>query len=432
LNKVVIAFGILTIPIKSLIGPKGKHQKNMRDLLPNEIYEYACEDADITLQLKNVLEPKLKSVDAEKLFWEIEMPLVPVLADMELHGVRLDTAALEETSHIFTQRMKQYEQEIYELAGESFNISSPKQVGDILFGKLQIMEKPKKTKTGQYVTSEEVMVSLENKHPIVHKILEYRGIKKLLSTYIDALPKLIKPQTGHIHTSFNQALTATGRLSSSDPNLQNIPVRTDDGKEIRKCFIPEPGCKFFSADYSQIELRIMAHLSEDENMMEAFREGVDIHRATAAKIWHEDLNDVSDIQRKKAKQANFGIIYGITTFGLAQRSLDEVEASLNSNRSVLREEFEATRGNLLAIQDQLFAGLNDANYFIEKPRELFQLRIDIVDVVANSLLLELQASGGRGYLKESESSFIRRWNEGVFLPIVSPSAVQLRHILAAS
>ena len=215
--------------------------------------------------------------------------------------------------------MKQYEQEIYELAGESFNISSPKQVGDILFGKLQIMEKPKKTKTGQYVTSEEVMVSLENKHPIVHKILEYRGIKKLLSTYIDALPKLIKPQTGHIHTSFNQALTATGRLSSSDPNLQNIPVRTDDGKEIRKCFIPEPGCKFFSADYSQIELRIMAHLSEDENMMEAFREGVDIHRATAAKIWHEDLNDVSDIQRKKAKQANFGIIYGITTFGLAQR-----------------------------------------------------------------------------------------------------------------
>ena len=308
-----------TIPIESLIGPKGKHQKNMRDLLPSDIYEYACEDADITLQLKNVLEPKLKSVDAEKLFWEIEMPLVPVLADMELHGVRLDTAALEETSHIFTQRMKLYEQEIYELAGESFNISSPKQVGDILFGKLQIMEKPKKTKTGQYVTSEEVMVSLENKHPIVHKILEYRGIKKLLSTYIDALPKLIKPQTGHIHTSFNQALTATGRLSSSDPNLQNIPVRTDDGKEIRKCFIPEPGCKFFSADYSQIELRIMAHLSEDENMMEAFREGVDIHRATAAKIWHEDLNDVSDIQRKKAKQANFGIIYGITTFGLAQR-----------------------------------------------------------------------------------------------------------------
>lgn len=308
-----------TIPIESLIGAKGKHQKNMRDLQPSEIYEYACEDADITLQLKHVLEPKLKEVEAEDLFWNIEMPLVPVLADMELHGVRLDTAALEETSRIFTQRMNQYEQEIYELAGESFNISSPKQVGEMLFGKLQIMEKPKKTKTGQYVTSEEVLVSLENKHPIVHKILEYRGIKKLLSTYIDALPKLIKPETGHIHTSFNQALTATGRLSSSDPNLQNIPVRTDDGKEIRKCFIPEPGCEFFSADYSQIELRIMAHLSEDENMMEAFRKGFDIHRATAAKIWHEDMENVTDTQRKKAKQANFGIIYGITTYGLAQR-----------------------------------------------------------------------------------------------------------------
>ena len=308
-----------TIPIESLIGAKGKHQKSMRDLQPSEIYEYACEDADITLQLKHVLEPKLKEVEAEDLFWNIEMPLVPVLADMELHGVRLDTAALEETSRIFTQRMNQYEQEIYELAGESFNISSPKQVGEMLFGKLQIMEKPKKTKTGQYVTSEEVLVSLENKHPIVHKILEYRGIKKLLSTYIDALPKLIKPETGHIHTSFNQALTATGRLSSSDPNLQNIPVRTDDGKEIRKCFIPEPGCKFFSADYSQIELRIMAHLSEDENMMEAFRKGFDIHRATAAKIWHEDMENVTDTQRKKAKQANFGIIYGITTYGLAQR-----------------------------------------------------------------------------------------------------------------
>ena len=308
------------IPIESLIGAKGKQQqKNMRDLQPSEIYEYACEDADITLQLKHVLEPKLKEVEAEDLFWNIEMPLVPVLADMELHGVRLDTAALEETSRIFTQRMNQYEQEIYELAGGSFNISSPKQVGEMLFGKLQIMEKPKKTKTGQYVTSEEVLMSLENKHPIVHKILEYRGIKKLLSTYIDALPKLIKPETGHIHTSFNQALTATGRLSSSDPNLQNIPVRTDDGKEIRKCFIPEPGCEFFSADYSQIELRIMAHLSEDENMMEAFRKGFDIHRATAAKIWHEDMENVTDTQRKKAKQANFGIIYGITTYGLAQR-----------------------------------------------------------------------------------------------------------------
>ena len=311
--------GYQTIHIEELLGPKGKKQKNMRDLSPTDIYEYAAEDADITLRLKNVLEPRLKELGVEELFWDIEMPLVRVLADMELNGVCLDTEALQDTSKIFTERMKQYEQEIYKEAGEEFNISSPKQVGDILFGKLQIMDKPKKTKTGQYVTSEEVLQSLENKSPIVRNILNYRGMKKLLSTYIDALPKLINPRTGHIHTSFNQALTATGRLSSSDPNLQNIPVRTDDGKEIRKCFIPEEGCLFFSADYSQIELRIMAHLSEDENMMEAFREGHDIHRATAAKIWHVDIDKVTDAQRKKAKQANFGIIYGITTYGLAQR-----------------------------------------------------------------------------------------------------------------
>ena len=311
--------GYQTIHIEELLGPKGKKQKNMRDLSPTDIYEYAAEDADITLRLKNVLEPRLKELGVEELFWNIEMPLVRVLADIELNGVCLDTEALQDTSKIFTERMKQYEQEIYKEAGEEFNISSPKQVGDILFGKLQIMDKPKKTKTGQYVTSEEVLQSLESKSPIVRNILNYRGMKKLLSTYIDALPKLINPRTGHIHTSFNQALTATGRLSSSDPNLQNIPVRTDDGKEIRKCFIPEKGCLFFSADYSQIELRIMAHHYEDENMMEAFREGHDIHRATAAKIWHVDIDKVTDAQRKKAKQANFGIIYGITTYGLAQR-----------------------------------------------------------------------------------------------------------------
>lgn len=308
-----------TIHIEELIGPKGKGQKSMRDLPPAEICAYACEDADITLKLKNILEPQLKAAGAEDLFWDIEMPLVPVLADMEMNGVRIDTDSLQETSKNFTERMNRYEEEIYQEAGEKFNISSPKQVGDILFDKMKIVEKAKKTKTGQYVTSEEVLQQLKSKAPIVEKILNYRGMKKLLSTYIDALPKLINPRTGHIHTSFNQALTATGRLSSSDPNLQNIPIRTEDGKEIRRCFIPEEGCKFFSADYSQIELRIMAHLSEDENMMEAFRSGFDIHRATAAKIWHEDINEVSDSQRKKAKQANFGIIYGITTYGLAQR-----------------------------------------------------------------------------------------------------------------
>lgn len=308
-----------TIHIEELIGEKGRHQKSMRDLEPKDVYEYAAEDADITLKLKNVLEPKLKEANADKLFWEMEMPLVPVLADMEMTGVCLDTASLKETSELFTKRMTDLEKKIYEEAGEHFNISSPKQVGDILFGKMQLVEKPKKTRTGQYVTSEEVLQQLRAKAPIVANILDYRGLKKLLGTYVDALPKLINPRTGHIHTSFNQTITATGRLSSSDPNLQNIPVRDDDGKEIRKCFVPEPGCLFFSADYSQIELRIMAHLSGDDNMIEAFREGFDIHRATAAKIWHETMDDVTDAQRKKAKQANFGIIYGITTYGLAQR-----------------------------------------------------------------------------------------------------------------
>lgn len=308
-----------TVHIEELIGPKGKHQKNMRDLDPKDVYEYAAEDADVTLKLKNVLEPMLKEKGMERLFWDIEMPLIKVLADMELNGVCLDTDSLKETERIFKERMAHYEQHAYELAGEMFNISSPKQVGDILFGKMQLLDKPKKTRTGQYVTSEEVLLQLRDKAPIVDDILNYRGLKKLLGTYVEALPLLINKRTGHIHTSFNQAVTATGRLSSSDPNLQNIPVRDDDGKEIRKCFVPEPGCLFFSADYSQIELRIMAHLSGDENMTEAFREGLDIHRATAAKIWKEPLDEVTDAQRKKAKQANFGIIYGITAFGLAQR-----------------------------------------------------------------------------------------------------------------
>ena len=308
-----------TVHIEELIGPKGKNQKNMRDLSPQEVYEYAAEDADITLRLKNVLEPRLKEVGAERLFWDIEMPLVKVLADMELNGVRLDTQQLKLTQQTFTERMNAYERHAYEEAGETFNIASPKQVGDILFGKMQLLEKPKRTKAGQYVTSEEVLQQLRGKAPIVDDILNYRGMKKLLGTYVEALPKLINKRTGHIHTSFNQAITATGRLSSSDPNLQNIPVRDDDGKEIRKCFIPDEGCRWFSADYSQIELRIMAHLSADENMTEAFREGFDIHRATAAKIWKESMDQVSDSQRKKAKQANFGIIYGITAFGLSQR-----------------------------------------------------------------------------------------------------------------
>lgn len=308
-----------TIHIDELIGPKGKNQKSMRDLSPTLIYEYACEDADITLQLKNKLEPELKRLECEHLFYDIEMPLMPVLAEMEMNGVCLDTASLEETSRQFTTRMNQLEQRIYELAGEQFNIASPKQVGEVLFDKMHIVDKAKKTKRGQYVTSEEVLQQLRGKHEIVACILDHRGLKKLIGTYIDALPKLINPRTGHIHTSFNQTITATGRLSSSDPNLQNIPIRGEDGKEIRKAFVPEPGCLFFSADYSQIELRVMAHLSEDPTMIEVFKEGKDLHAATAANIYKKQIDEVTRDERTKSKRANFGIIYGITAFGLAER-----------------------------------------------------------------------------------------------------------------
>ena len=316
-----------TIKIEELIGAKGKKQGNMRDLAPEAVYKYACEDADVTLKLKQVLENELETNEVKKLFEEIEMPLVPVLAYMERNGVRIDTDALKETSRHFTARMNQIEEEVHQLAGMEFNIASPKQVGEVLFDRLKIVEKAKKTKTGQYVTSEEVLESLRGKHEIVGKILEHRGLKKLLGTYIDALPQLINPATGRIHTSFNQTVTATGRLSSSNPNLQNIPIRNEDGKEIRKAFIPDEGCEFFSADYSQIELRIMAHLSNDPHMIEAFQKDQDIHAATAAKIYKVKLEEVTREQRSKAKTANFGIIYGISVFGLAERlNVDRKEA----------------------------------------------------------------------------------------------------------
>lgn len=317
-----------TIKIEELIGPKGKNQKNMRELTPEAVYKYACEDADVTLKLKDRLEKELQENDCEKLFKEIEMPLVPVLAYMEWNGVRIDTNSLQQTSTLFTERMNEIEKEIYALAGEPFNISSPKQVGEMLFDKLKISDKAKKTKSkGQYSTSEEVLENLRHAHPIVGKILDYRGLKKLLSTYIDALPALINPKTNKIHTSFNQAVAATGRLSSSNPNLQNIPIRNEDGKEIRKAFIPDDGCLFFSADYSQIELRIMAHLSGDHNMIDAFNNGSDIHAATAAKVFKKPIEEVTQTERRKAKTANFGIIYGISAFGLAERmEVDRKEA----------------------------------------------------------------------------------------------------------
>ena len=315
-----IYLGYKTIHIEELIGEKGRNQKNMADLAPNKVYEYACEDADITLQLKNILEKELEKDGTTPLFRDVEMPLVQVLAYMERNGAMIDPEALAETSRLFTERMKVLEGQIFQEAeGTPFNVLSPKQVGEILFERMKIVDKPKKTKTGQYVTSEDVLESLRTEHKIVDLILQYRGLKKLLGTYVDALPQLVNPKTGKIHTSFNQTVTATGRLSSSNPNLQNIPVRDEDGKEVRKAFIPEPGCKFFSADYSQIELRIMAHLSQDQNMIEDFKLGHDIHAATAAKVFHKRIEDVTKSERSKAKTANFGIIYGISAFGLAQR-----------------------------------------------------------------------------------------------------------------
>ena len=315
-----IYLGYKTVHIEELIGEKGRGQKNMADLSPDAVYEYACEDADITLQLKSILEKELDKDGTTPLFRDVEMPLVKVLAYMERNGAMIDPNALAETSKHFTERMEALEKEIYQEAGGTpFNILSPKQVGDILFDRMKIVDKPKKTKTGQYVTSEDVLETLRAEHRIVDLILQYRGLKKLLGTYVDALPQLVNPATGKIHTSYNQTVTATGRLSSSNPNLQNIPVRDEDGKEVRKAFIPEPGCKFFSADYSQIELRIMAHLSQDQNMIEDFKLGHDIHAATAAKVFHKNIDEVTKSERSKAKTANFGIIYGISAFGLAQR-----------------------------------------------------------------------------------------------------------------
>ena len=340
-----------TIHIDELIGPKGKHQGSMRDLNPKDVYEYACEDADITLQLKNKLEPELKKHECEDLFYNIEMPLMPVLAEMEMTGVRIDTDSLSETSKQLTQKMLEIEQHIYELAGEQFNIASPMQVGKILFDKLKIVEKAKKTKTGQYVTSEEVLQQLRHKHEIVGLILDHRGLKKLLGTYIDTLPKLINPRTGHIHTSFNQTITATGRLSSSDPNLQNIPIRGEDGKEIRKAFVPEEGCLFFSADYSQIELRVMAHLSQDANMIAVFRDGKDLHAATAANIYKKGIDEVTRDERTKSKRANFGIIYGITVFGLAER-------------------LDISRDEAKMLIDGYFQTFPDVHDYMEKAKEV--------------------------------------------------------------
>ena len=354
----------------------------MRHYLDYLLSVYGCKDV---CELKQSLEKELKEEDLWRLFTDIEMPLMPVLAEMEEAGVMIDTEGLKETSRLFTQQMLALEREIHSLAGLNFNISSPKQVGEVLFDTLKLDSKAKKTKTGQYVTSEEVLEGLKRKHPIVEKILEYRGLKKLLSTYIDALPQLINPQTGHIHTSFNQTVTATGRLSSSNPNLQNIPVRDAQGKEVRKAFIPYPGQLFFSADYSQIELRIMAHLSQDENLIEAFMQGNDIHAATAAKIFKKPLEEVTTDERRKAKTANFGIIYGISAFGLAERmGVSRTEAKQ------LIEEYFATYPGVRAYMEKSIKMAREKGY----TETIFKRRCQLPDINSNNSVV-------RGYAERN-------------------------------
>ena len=311
--------GVACTTDEALLGAKGRNRKRFVEVSSDAITSYACQLADMALALRK---PLIASIDADSLtslLTDIELPLIEVLADMEHTGARVDVRALTDYSVVLTERMNSLEQECFELAGEQFNTASPMKVGEILFDKLKIDDKAKKTKSGQYSTTEEVLMHLRDRHPLVDKILELRGIRKLLSTYVNALPELINPETGRIHTTYNQTVTATGRLSSTNPNLQNIPVRTDDGREIRRAFIPADGNLFFSADYSQIELRLVADLSGDPTMVDAFRNNLDIHAITAAKIYHEPLEKVTPDQRRKAKTANFGILYGISAFGLSER-----------------------------------------------------------------------------------------------------------------
>lgn len=308
------------VSIETLIGKKGKNQGSMRDADTAEIKEYAAEDADITLQLKEVFEPMLVEAGTKKLFDEIEMPLVPVLASMEAEGVKLDVETLVQFSQELETQIGVTQAEIFRLADTEFNIASPKQMGEVLFEKLAIIDKPKKTKTGQYATGEDELLKLAHRHPIIERILEFRSLTKLKSTYVDALPALVNPRDGRIHTSYNQAVAATGRLSSNNPNLQNIPIRTELGREIRKAFIPRnTDYVLMAADYSQIELRIIAHLSDDQAMIHDFSEGVDIHTATASRVYNMPLGEVTRDMRRNAKTVNFGIIYGISAFGLSER-----------------------------------------------------------------------------------------------------------------
>ncbi|PLW99052.1 MAG: DNA polymerase I [Marinilabiliales bacterium] len=338
------------VSIETLIGKKGKTQKSIRNADPEKVAEYGAEDADITLQLQEVFAPRLKEDGVEDLFREIEMPLVPVLAEMEATGVKLDIENMKAFSHELAVSIREIEKEIYSLAGAEFNIASPKQLGVILFERLKITDKPKRTKTKQYSTSEDVLAKLVNKHPIVEKILEYRSLTKLKSTYVDALPALVNPRTGRIHTNYNQAVAATGRLSSNNPNLQNIPIRTERGREIRKAFVPgDEEHTLLAADYSQIELRIIAALSKDEAMCDAFKNNFDIHTATAARIFGVEHDDVTKEMRRNAKTVNFGIVYGISAFGLSERlNIPRKEAA-----EIINQYFEKYPGIKKYMEDQV-------------------------------------------------------------------------------
>lgn len=437
--------GYQTIHIDELIGKKekGKKQKTMDQLTPEEVYIYASEDADITLQLKELFEPQLVEGGVEALFRDIEMPLMPVLAMMEREGVRIDTDSLKETSTLFTEKMNALEGEIQELAGMEFNVASPKQVGEVLFDHLKLSAKAKKTKTGQYATSEEILESLRSKHPIVEKILEYRGLKKLLGTYIDALPLLINPKTDHIHTSFNQTITTTGRLSSSDPNLQNIPVRDAQGKEVRKAFIADPGEEFFSADYSQIELRLMAHLSGDENLIEAFREGNDIHAATAAKIYKKPIEEVTREERSRAKTANFGIIYGISAFGLAER----MGVSRSEAKQLIDGYFESYPGvkrymdssiekaRQMGYTETLFGrrcylpDINSGNSIVRGYAERNAINAPIQGTAADIVKIAMVRVAARMKAEGLKSKMILQVHDELNFSVVSSEKEQLQHLV---
>lgn len=401
-----------TIHIEELIGPKGRGQKNMADLPPRDICDYACEDADVTLRLMAPLKKEMEENGLTEVFERIEMPLMPVLARMERNGVRLDTEQLAETGRNFNERLAEIEKEIYALAGHDFLITSPRQVGEVLFDELKLNDKAKKTKSGQYSTGEEVLEALRTKHPIVGKILAHRALKKLISTYVDALPKLINPETGRIHTSFNQAVTATGRLSSSNPNLQNIPVRGDDGREIRKAFVPEEGCVFFSADYSQIELRIMAHLSQDEHLVQDFRDGRDIHAATAARVFHKPIDDVTRDERRKAKTANFGIIYGISAFGLAER----MEVSRTEAKELITNYF-STYPKVKEYMEQSVSVAREKGYIVTE----FGRRRYLPDITSKNAVV-------RGY---AERNAVNAPIQGTAADIIKVAMIRIDHRFTA-